>query len=234
MNVIPVIDLKAGQVVQARKGDRKNYRPIQTPLSPSSDPIDVVGGLQSVFPFRVLYIADLDSIGGRGDHASTIRDIARKFPALELWVDGGFHEQGPVKDLLGLASAHAVVGSESQKDASLLEALSNEPRIILSLDSLGARRLDPAEIASRPELWPERIIVMTLDRVGAMDGPDLKALHAVRERCNGRSLYAAGGVRGRDDLDELQRLGVRGALVASALHGGALSSADIERIAAAR
>ena len=67
MEVIPVIDLKGGAVVRARHGDRASYRPIETPLSPTSDPLDVVAGLLSVHAFRTLYIADLDAIEGYGD-----------------------------------------------------------------------------------------------------------------------------------------------------------------------
>ena len=35
MEVIPVIDIKGGAVVRARMGRREQYRPIQTPLSPT-------------------------------------------------------------------------------------------------------------------------------------------------------------------------------------------------------
>jgi hypothetical protein len=64
MEIIPVIDLKGGLVVRARMGQRDQYRPIETPLSPTSHPADVVQGLMSVFPFRTLYVADLDAIEG--------------------------------------------------------------------------------------------------------------------------------------------------------------------------
>ena len=40
MDVIPVIDIKNGQVVHAQGGRRDSYRPIQTPLSATSDPAD--------------------------------------------------------------------------------------------------------------------------------------------------------------------------------------------------
>lgn len=234
MDVIPVIDLRAGQVVQARRGDRARYQPIRTPLSRTAHPHDVLRGLLTLFPFRCLYIADLDAIQGAGSHIETVREIAETFPMLELWVDGGFRDPGSMKALLEIRNAHAVVGSESQEDASLLEAHRGEERIILSIDSLGGRSLDPAGLSRRPDLWPDRLIVMTLDRVGAMEGPDLATLGAVGERCNGRRLHAAGGVRGRPDLERLQAMGIAGALIASALHSGALSAADIERVREAR
>ena len=65
MDVIPVIDIKNGQVVHAQGGRRDSYRPIRTPLSPTSAPADVAAGLLRLAPFRNLYIADLDAIEGR-------------------------------------------------------------------------------------------------------------------------------------------------------------------------
>src|SRR5262245_59140568 len=75
MKIIPVIDLMDGLVVRARMGRRDLYRPITTPLSPTSEPIDVARGLRSVHPFDTLYVADLDAIQGRGDHDAVLRQL---------------------------------------------------------------------------------------------------------------------------------------------------------------
>ena len=80
-----------------------------------------------------------------------------------------------------------------------------------------------------PERWPERVIAMTLARVGAGAGPDLERLKALRVIAPGKRLYAAGGVRGPDDLRDLRALGCAGVLVASALHDGRLGAASTSR-----
>ncbi len=82
MEVIPVIDLKGGQVVHARAGNRRDYRPIRTPLSRSSAPEDVISGLLGLFPFARLYVADLDAIEGGGDHELVAPDPRVQFPKL--------------------------------------------------------------------------------------------------------------------------------------------------------
>ena len=41
MRIVPVIDLLGGQAVRARRGDRANYRPVQSALVAGSDPVDV-------------------------------------------------------------------------------------------------------------------------------------------------------------------------------------------------
>ena len=45
-----------------------------------------------------------------------------------------------------------------------------------------------------------------------------------------KRLYAAGGVRGADDLRELRALGCAGVLVASALHDGRLGRDALEAL----
>jgi phosphoribosylformimino-5-aminoimidazole carboxamide ribotide isomerase len=64
MEIIPVIDVMGGVVVRARMGQRDRYRPIATPLSATSDPVDVARGLLAVHAFKTLYVADLDAIAG--------------------------------------------------------------------------------------------------------------------------------------------------------------------------
>ena len=72
MQIIPVLDLKNGVVVHARMGQRDRYQPIETPLSPTSNPIDVAGGLLSIYPFATVYVADLDAIARSGDNKATL------------------------------------------------------------------------------------------------------------------------------------------------------------------
>jgi uncharacterized protein related to proFAR isomerase len=100
---------------------------------------------------------------------------------------------------------------------------------VLSLDYRAGGFMGPPEIEHRVELWPSRVILMTLDRVGTGAGPDLEALEALVERAGGRDVFAAGGVRGEGDLARLQAIGVRGVLVATALHDGRLSAAALAR-----
>ena len=68
---------------------------------------------------------------------------------------------------------------------------------------------------------------MTLDRVGKHYGPDLERLRQLRNSAPLTALYAAGGVRNPDDLHTLQATGCAGALLASALHDGRLSTSQL-------
>lgn len=228
MDVIPVIDLLGGAVVHARGGRRDEYRPIETPLSPSAAPAAVLEGLLRLHPFRHLYVADLDAIEGRGGHAEVLAALARQGP--EIWLDNG------ARDAVALAAwpGTLLLGSESQTGTALLAALRDEPRIALSLDFRGETFLGPPEILADSTLWPRRVVVMTLARVGGGAGPDLGRIAAVLARAEGRAVYAAGGVRNAADLRDVAELGAAGALVATALHSGAISGDALKAIARPR
>ena len=219
MEIIPVLDLKGGSVVHAKQGERDTYRPISSGLAATSAPRDVLAGLLRLHPFKTIYIADLDAIEAKGGHSSLIAELADIHPQLEFWVDSGNATS------FDRASIHHVVGSESMPQTENLPTIA--PMAILSLDFRGENFVGPPALLEQPALWPERIIVMTLARVGSGDGPDLERLASIRQRAPARRVYAAGGVRGRDDLEALRNAGAAGILVASALHDGRLTPTDL-------
>ena len=232
MEIIPVLDLKGGAVVRARMGRRDLYRPIETPLAATSDPCDVMRGLQSVYRFATVYVADLDAIEGNGDNGPALARLGAEWPEVALWVDNGIADAAAAARWLGRGLGHLVLGSESQSGLALLRRFAGDDRVILSLDFRGPALQGPAGLLSDVSVWPHRVIVMTLARVGSGAGPDLERLTQVRAMAPQRRLYAAGGVRDADDLAALARAGIAGALVATSLHDGRLRHADIARLAA--
>ncbi len=229
--IIPVLDLKHGKVVRARAGDRESYRPIVTPLSPTSEPVDVLRGLLRLVPFPIIYLADLDAISGEGSHSEALRALAEINPGVEFWLDGGFANAASARSA-GVPAMIPVFGSESlthTADLTAARATFGGGTIVLSLDYRAGRFMGAAEIEHRPDLWPDRVILMTLDRVGTGAGPDLGALAELVRRAGQRAVFAAGGVRDENDLARLQTIGVSGVLVATALHDGRLSADAISR-----
>lgn len=227
--IVPVLDLKAGHVVHARAGERARYQPIRTPLAAGSEPHAVLDGLLSLAPFRRVYIADLDAIEGRGHHRAVVTELARRYPDVEFWLDGGFADAAEA--LAACAERVApVLGSESLADAAALsDAVSRLGRsnCVLSLDYRGERFVGPAVIEASAALWPDHIIAMTLSRVGSGAGPDTARLVALQQSAGARQLFAAGGIRDAGDIARLAAMGVAGALVASALHDGRLTRAAL-------
>jgi phosphoribosylformimino-5-aminoimidazole carboxamide ribotide isomerase len=220
ISVVPVIDLKHGLAVRAIGGQRDAYAPIKTPLSATADPVDVARGLLGSIAAETLYVADLDAIEGRGPDRSSVRRLRAALTGTELWVDAGFAQEAQVKQFLEEGIGKPVLGSESQTSADLVQAFKDEA--VLSLDFRGDTFIGPPALLDDPSIWPPNVIVMTLARVGTSAGPDVEKLTRIKSRAPHARVYAAGGLRGPEDLPALVQIGVSGVLVATALHDGRL------------
>ncbi|TCJ11889.1 hypothetical protein EZJ19_13550 [Parasulfuritortus cantonensis] len=230
LRLIPVMDLMGGLVVRAKAGRRDEYRPLQSTLCRSCRPEAVLEGLLALYPFETVYLADLDAILGRGDHAELVAGLQRRFPGLEFWVDGGFSDPAAAAAWQARGLGRAVLGSESLARAPGPGEL--DPGVLLSLDYRGGDFLGPAALEADAGCWPEDVILMTLARVGSNAGPDLATLARFRARAAGTRFLAAGGVRHADDLAALAEAGAAGVLLASALHDGAFSAAQLAELSA--
>lgn len=230
MKLVPVIDLMNGCVVHARRGERESYRPIRSALCLGSDPVSIAGALLDLHPFDTLYIADLDAIRGTGDNRPALQALRQAFPGMVLWVDAGISNLSSYRAFCAAGLGVPVIGSENLTDASLVADLAKSGQeAILSLDFKEGSFLGPAALFTQPQAWPRRILSLNLDHVGSRLGPDFKLLHTLLERAPDREIYAAGGVRGADDLERLRTAGAAGVLLASALHDGSLPRSELAR-----
>ncbi|MGC1180327.1 MAG: HisA/HisF-related TIM barrel protein [Methyloceanibacter sp.] len=226
--VVPVIDLKGGLVAHARTGARAAYRPIETPLGPADNPIAIARALLAITASPALYVADLDAITGAGNHFDLCRDLADALPATSLWIDAGFSNVTDCAFWLPLG-ATLVIGSESLPAIGNWHELHSTygESLVLSLDFAAEGLRGPTPILSEPAAWPNRIIAMCLDRVGTDQGPDVERLRNVVEAAGTRAVYGAGGVRRIGDLEAITAAGAKGALIATALHEGAIAQNEI-------
>jgi phosphoribosylformimino-5-aminoimidazole carboxamide ribotide isomerase len=232
--VIPVLDLKEGQAVHAVRGNRAAYRPVESVLASSADPLELGHGLVSKLGARECYVADLDAILRTGDHGAAIGGLAAL--GLQIWLDSGTSTADAAARALARGAARVIVGTETLGATSDLEAIAAAvgQRCVLSVDLRDGRLLagSPEVSALRPgELvalaWAAGIrtfIVLDLARVGSGEGPQLAAALALRRSFPEAEIAIGGGVRDHADLDALSREGFQGALVGTALHRGVITS----------
>ncbi|MDH4981097.1 HisA/HisF-related TIM barrel protein [Hyphomicrobium sp. D-2] len=232
MDIIPVLDVRHGTAVAAVKGDRANYRPLETPLATGSDPVAVARGFAQLYPFPGLYVADLDGIEGRGGNTQLARQLHDAVPSMRVWLDEGARpDEAAQRVSEGLVMP--VIGSESLRDESDIKALQALPAdaYVLSLDFRGETFEGPPELLLNAHVWPNSVIAMTLARVGSGEGPDIARLVAIVTLAGDRRVYAAGGVRDRSDIDTAHRAGASGVLLATALHRESIKADDLREIA---
>jgi phosphoribosylformimino-5-aminoimidazole carboxamide ribotide isomerase len=232
MRIIPVLDLKGGQVVRAQKGQRDRYRPMVTPLATGSDPVTVAEGLRTLHPFPIFYIADLDAIEGAAPNREALARLREMTGAPDLWLDAGFAAAAALEAALDTLGVFPVLGSESQANDALLRRYRDHPGLILSLDFFADGFRGPPSLLDTQELWPRRVIVMTLAKVGSGAGPDFERLAELKAKAGNREIVAAGGVRNESDIRALSALGITAALVATSLHDGSLTPEQLALLGA--
>lgn len=246
MRVLPVIDLKRGQVVHAVAGQRENYRPVCSRLTVNASPASVAGAFAQLGLTEV-YVADLDAIGGQPPDWDSLRQIGQQ--GLRIWLDAGLATPTQVQVLrerLGESDllAAAIVGLESVADPARMSSLGAAVGPELAVFSLDLRDGQPLagpgwggksahEIAQ--VAWDSgfrRMIVLDLAGVGTGQGvAQGSLLGELRRRFPPLYLVSGGGVRNLEDLRQLHRHGCDAALVASALHAGSLSCQELKVVA---
>jgi phosphoribosylformimino-5-aminoimidazole carboxamide ribotide isomerase len=232
MRIVPVLDLKGGVVVHARRGQRAEYAPLHSPLVEGCEPVAVAVALCAVCRTATVYVADLDALAGQPADVATLASLAA---VAEPWVDAGATTTERGAALARAGAARNVVGTESlgpdaadaAEDRSDGAAL---PRRILSVDLRDGKLISPRpDLAGREPaaaaplagaLGVRELLVIDLLRVGSGSGPPLRAVADLAEALPGLEIYAGGGVRDNDDLRALESAGATGALVATALHEG--------------
>ncbi len=229
MNVIPVIDLKDGKVVHARMGNRNQYRPVDSMLCQSSDIFDVICAFLTLYPFKHFYIADLNALTGLGSHDNLLNKVLRLFNKIHFWIDAGL--KSPIHFFVQ-KNYTPVIASESCKkqDVNLLKK--SKKNFVLSLDFSTDKPIGPTILFENPEYWPDIIIIMTLGHVGSNNGPAISQLFNYCENHANKTFVAAGGIRNSADLSILKKMGIHHALVATALHNGAITAQDIKNLQA--
>jgi len=226
--IIPAIDLKDGAVVHASGAARAAYRPIETPLGSADDAIAIARALLTASDAPALYVADLDAIEGIGNHFELCRELSSALPHTSMWIDAGFSNVTDCAFWLPLG-ATLVIGSESLsfvEDWQELRATFGES-LVLSLDFAAEGKRGPAALFAEAAHWPLNVIVMSLDRVGTDNGPDIERLRSVVEQAGSRSVYASGGMRDIGDLEAAANADAHGAVIATALHRGAVTQNEI-------
>jgi len=236
MRFIGVIDVLGGRAVHARGGRRDLYRPIErvAGLAVDGNPDALARIYLERFGLRELYVADLDAIRGEPLQTASLSAIAAV--GVHFWLDAGIRTVGDARRSFDAGASRLVVGLETLRSYAELTAIvraSDPERVAFSLDLRDGEPIinEAAEIASgAPELIAQRavdagagtVIVLDLARVGSGRGVAFDLLARSRAALPGVQLFAAGGVRGAEDVMRLHAIGCDGVLVASALHAGRL------------
>jgi phosphoribosylformimino-5-aminoimidazole carboxamide ribotide isomerase len=250
--VWPAIDLMGGRVVRLLKGKREAVTFYDEPPAQAAATFAAEGA-------DGIHVVDLDAAFGTGNNRKEIEEILSVSDAsgVAVQVGGGLRTAAAVEDFLErVSTARAVVGTLPfldrpafahllRKSSSSSLSFSLASHIVVALDCKDGRPTvcgwtedagagDAVSVArSLAELGVSALLVTDVARDGAMTGPNVELLSAVRAVFPGEIL-ASGGMRGEEDLAPVERAlagGPRGAIFGRALHAGVTT---VARLRAAR
>ncbi len=239
MKVIPVIDVLDGKVVHAVRGKRNEYKPLESNLVKSIDPVVVAKAFKEL-GFNELYVADLDAIIDCSSNFETLKNIANE-TGLKLMADAGVTSIERAQKLLDSGVSKLIIGTETLQSKSFVgEAVKNfgSDSVVVSLDLKGDKilvklgfdgcKLPICLLQDFKQMGVSQVIILDLNRVGSIEGVNTDFLKQVKAEV-GVDVYVGGGVRDLNDLLDLRNLGVKGALVATALHSGKISVEELKK-----
>lgn len=220
--IIFVLDILNGSVVHAIKGERSKYKPIQgSMICDSSDPFEVISAVKP----HEIYIADLDHIQDIGDNFEIIKNISGKTKTM---VDIGVKNMDDVQKCAQIADT-VIIGTETAFFEVIEMAATQFPgRINVSIDMKNGSVLTkdmttedrPEDIIKRlNNIELNEIILLDLGKVGTSAGIDENFLNNIADLST-HNIIVGGGIKNLDDIETLRRLGINGALAATALHNG--------------
>ena len=224
--VVFVMDIFNRSVVLAKGGIREMYRPVSdsSAVCSSSDPVGIVELLHP----REIYIADLNMLQDEGPletNTGVIREVSLR---ADTMLDFGISSPQDIDKALSIAGT-VVIGTETGTLSAIKDAAYEHPgSISVSIDIKHGKVLkkdpelpdSPLEIVKLLNDFPLKdLIFLDLDRVGTASGFDPEFLRKLVE-CSTHSLLLGGGVKDMQDLFTLNMLGIKGALVATAVHSG--------------
>jgi phosphoribosylformimino-5-aminoimidazole carboxamide ribotide isomerase len=225
--LIPAIDLQGGRVVQLVQGER---------LALAYDDLDE--WLHRFAGFSLVQVIDLDAARGTGSNAPLVR---RACEAVPCRVGGGIRSIARARDMLALGAREIIVGSalfhSNELDLNFAAEASRAiglERFVAAVDSLRGRialrgwtetiDLSPVDAVRELEAYVGGFLYTIVDGEGLMRGIDLQAVRALRNATS-RRVTAAGGIRGRAEVEELARMGVD-AVVGMAVYTGKFDVQD--------
>lgn len=228
--LIPSIDLMGGRIVQLEQGER---------LVIETSDVDAWVDRFSGFP--IVQLIDLDAATGRGANDALVRELCRRLPCQ---VGGGVRSTDRARELFDAGALRVIAGSSLFSGAGVnlqaAEAFSSSighDRFIAAVDSRAgivvihgwktALSITPEDAVRALEPFAGAFLYTHVDGEGMLGGINMAAVRSVAAATT-RKVIAAGGIRSREEVDELDALGID-AVVGMALYRPDFSARILSR-----
>ena len=231
MRLYPAIDMINGQCVRLVQGDYSQK------VTFSKDPLAVALRWQEQGG-EFIHLVDLD--GARSGDMPNFDTVCRIAQELQIPVEigGGIRDMHAVAKYLEHGVNRVILGTAAIKNPGFVKEAVREygHRIVVGVDAKDGMvavsgweemsQVSALSLAKRmEEIGVCTLIYTDIATDGMLKGPNLSAMKEMAEYVS-IDVVASGGVSSLEDLEQLKRTGVEGAIVGKALYTGHIQLAD--------
>ncbi len=236
MYIFPAIDLVKGKAVRLFKGDYDQMTVY------SENPIDVARDFKNKGA-KFIHLVDLEGAkDGTTPNFEIVKQIANE-TALFTEIGGGIRDLATVEKYLSAGIDRVILGTAAVKDEDFLKSalLKYGDKIAVGVDIkdgfvaikgwLENSNIDPFEFCEKMQnLGIKTIICTDVSKDGAMQGTNLELYKTLSEKFN-INITASGGVSSINDIKELRKMDIYGAIIGKAYYIGAIDLEEAIEVA---
>lgn len=236
MQIYPAIDLKNKQVVRLYKGD---YAKVTVY---SDNPVATALSFKEAGSGNI-HLVDLDGAKeGSPVNYGVIKDIVSE-TQLFAEVGGGIRDMRRIENYLKAGAGRVILGTAALENPDFLAEAVKEfgGSVAVGIDAkdgkvatrgwLDLSDTDAAEFAVRVrDAGVKTIIYTDISKDGTLSGTNME-VYGKLVKIGGLNVIASGGITYIDEIRQLARVGVYGAILGKALYAGLLNLADALRAA---
>jgi len=236
--IIPVIDILNSTAVHAKKGERTKYKPIQSTLFQSSNPVEIIRKIKKKSNLHEFYIADLDSIISKTPNFQILKEIL-DISKIKIILDPGIVDLKEIYHFKEFKTKSLILGLETIKSFKVISQslqILSQDNIIISIDMYKGQILskakdiknqNPIDIIKKIEsLGIKSIILLDLYRVGQKIGGIPPLYLDILKNFDG-DILVGGGIKNFKDVLDYKDQNFSGILIATALYDGTI---DFEKL----
>jgi len=236
MIIFPAIDLYQKKVVRLYKGDYQNMTVY------SEDPLAVAKEFEALGATHI-HMVDLEGAkDGTTPNLSVVEQVARE-TSLFVEIGGGIRDMETVERYLNAGVSRVILGTAAvTNDSFLREAESTYPgKIAVGADVKNGKIaikgwLETADISldeflhKMESIGIKNVICTDISRDGAMKGTNLSLYQELSQKY-AMELTASGGISSIEDVRQLRKMDLYGAIIGKAYFTGAINLAEALEVA---
>ena len=232
LEIWAAIDLRRGRVVSLRRGNPEDS------FTWRDNPLTVAERWEREGATG-LHIVDIDAALSEGSNRKVIQSISRN-SRIPVQVGGGIRTIAQAKELLELGITKVVLGTLAYQRPSILSSAVRtlgEEHIVVAVDYRGDVIVTEGwtkesalnvlgAISGHEAIGVRTVLATAVEFDSTALGPDFAMLRKIHAS-TAMKVLASGGIRDLDDIQELEAIGVDGAIVGRALYEGTLRLGEI-------